>query len=809
MIQDLRFGLRMLRLSPGFACVAILCLTVGIGSTTAVFSWIEGVLLRPYPLVRDADRVLVLSGTFPSASKGTDVSWPDFVDMRTACTLFDAFIAEKIVGTTLSVTGDRAERVRGSVVSANYFDAFGVRPLLGRAFEPAEELGRNAHPVVVISYQLWQTRFGGDPSIVGRTQVLNGVTHTIIGVMPERFYGTFVGYRFAFWVPASMQDVFDPGGYKLEDRGARWIEGFVRLKPGVTIGRAQAEISAVASQLEVRYPATNRARGIKLLPIWRSPFNPMEVLFPTLSVTLIVAAAVLLIACANVANLLLLKSFGRRREITIRLAIGADRARLIRQMLTEGLILSVLAVAGGFLVAQVCRRVLALLFPPRGGVVMQLSADLDWRVLAMSVGICLLATFVFGLAPAVLSSDIALVDALKSESAGVIGGRGGTWVRSSLVILQVSTSFVLLVGAGLMLQSLSRLRQTSPGFSTEGVLTTSIDLVSAGYDSQRARTLEDELLSRLQAVNVKAAAFARTMPFSYRPFSSAPIGVDGFETLPDQAPIVNYDEIDAGYLGTMGIQLLAGREFTLADNETTAPVAIVNETMAARFWRGADPINRRLLVNGRALRVVGVAKASKYGTLMELPEPFFYVPTRQSVPGQALIVRTSLRPETFAKLLARELRRLDPNLAPAEVITTRELVDRTTSPQTMSVTLLSVFSGLALLLAGIGMYGVMAYAVSQSTREFGLRLALGAKASNLVRLVMSQGLTLTACGVIIGAGAAFSLTRLLGNLLYGVSPHDPWTFGAALSVMGGAAVAASAVPAFRATRSDPLLALRS
>ena len=809
MLQDLRFGVRMLRRSPGFALLAILCLTLGIGSTTAVFSWIEGVLLRPYPLVRDPDRLFVLSGTFPGAAKGTDVSWPDFADLRSACTLVDAFIAEKIVGTTLSVTGDRAERVRGGVVSANYFDAIGVRPILGRTFEPAEETGRNAHPVVVIGYQLWQTRFGSDPSVIGRTQVLNGVTHTIIGVMPERFYGTFVGYRFGFWVPASMQELFDPGGYKLEDRSARWIEGFVRLKPGVTVERAQSEVQSVARQLEARYPATNRARGIELLPLWQSPFNPMEVLFPTLRLTLVVAAGVLLIACANVSNLLLLKSFGRRREMTIRLAVGADRARLVRQLFTEGLMLALLAAAGGIAVAQVCRRVLVLLFPPRGGVVMQLSADLDWRVLVVSVCVCLVATLLFGLAPAILSSNISLVEALKSESGGVIGARGKAWVRSALVVLKVAVSFVLLFGAGLMLESLDRLRQTSPGFATDGVLTTAVDLLAAGYDTPRMRTFEDELLLRLQAIGgVQSAAFVRTMPFSYRPFSSTPIAVDGFDVPPDEAPIVQYDEIDSAYLATMGVPLLAGREFSPADNETTAPVAIVNDLMAARFWRGGDPINRRLLVKGRELRVVGVARTSHLSNLMERPEPFFYVPTRQSALGQALAVKTPLKPETFTKLLVQELRRLDPNLTPAEVVTTREVVARTTSAQIMGVTLLGVFGGVALLLASVGMYGVMAYAVSQSTREFGLRLALGATPANVMQLVMSRGLALTTSGLAVGLIGAFYLTRLLGDLLYGVSPRDPWTLGVALVVMAGAAIGASLAPAIRATRADPLLALR-
>ena len=809
MWQDLRIGIRMLRRSPGISVLSIVCLTLGIGANAAVFSWIEGILLRPYPQVAHLERLFVLSGTSRSASKGTDVSWPDFDDLRRRCTLIDAFIAEKIVGTTLSVAGDRAERATGSVVSANYFEALGVHPILGRGFEPIEETGRDAHPVVVISYQLWKDRFRGQPDIIGATQMLNGVRHTIVGVAPQDFYGTFVGYKFQFWVPASMQETFDPGGYKLEDRDARWIEGFVKLKPGVSLAQAQAEISAAARQLESSYPTTNRGLGIQLLPVWQSPFNPMEALLPTLGIALAVVTSVLLIACANVGNLLLLKSFARRREMTIRLAVGAARRRLVQQLLTEGLILSAIAAAGGLIVAYWCRNALVLLFPPRGGTVLRLPAELDWRVLAVSVGVSVLATLLFGLAPALLSSNIDLVDALKSEAGGVVGGRGKAWVRSSLVLIQVSISFVLLVGAGLVIRSLEQMRTVNPGFTTDGVLVTAIDVVSAGYDTARAKTFQDELSARLETMSgVQSAAFVRVAPFSYRGYSSAPIAVDGYEAPPDEPPIVDYDEVGPAYFATIGIPLITGREFTRSDDENSALVAVVNETMAARYWGAADPIGRRLQVKGRSMRVVGVARASKYGNLLEPAKAFFYVPLRQNGLGSGLLIRTSMRPEAVATALAREVHALDANLSPSEVISMREQIARTTSAQTMAVRLLTVFGGLAVLLAGIGLYGVMSSAVSQSTREFGLRLALGATANDLLRLVLSRGLVLSAVGVILGAGAAIQLTRLLGNLLYKVSPRDPVAFATAFVVMAIASSAACFVPAWRATRTDPLLALR-
>jgi macrolide transport system ATP-binding/permease protein len=806
--QDIRFGFRMLRVSPGFSLLAILCLTLGIGATTAVFSWIEGILLRPFPLVAHQERMMAITGTDRVTHDRDDVSFPDFLDFAKHCTLFDAFIVDRITGTTLAI-GDRADRTSMSVVSANYFDALGVHPILGRGFQPAEDYGRNAHPVTVISYQMWKERYRGDPAIIGKAQRLNGMPHTIIGVAPEGFYGTFVGWAMQLWVPASMQETFDPGGYKLEDRGARWIEGFVRLKPGVTPDQAQAEISSVAKQLETEYPATNRGRGIQLYPLWQTPFNNAGTLLPTLSIALAVVVFVLLIACANVSNLLLVRAFGRRHEMTVRLSVGAGRGRLLQQLITEGFILSTIAAAGGLLVAIWCRNLLILLLPARGGVAMFLPGDLDWRVLALSAGVGLISTLLFGLVPAIQTSKVDLASALKAESGGVVGGKRRALVRSSLVVVQVALSFVLLTGAGLLLQSLRAVQNTSPGFLTRTVLSSNVDLVAAGYDPQRIKNFDDALIDRLQAVSgVQSAAISRMTPFSYRSYSTAPIAVDGYETPPDEQPTIEFNEVGPAYFATMGIPLVAGREFTLADNETGPQVAVVNEAMAAQFWRGRNPIGSRVQVKGRWLQVVGVAKMSKYRNLTETARPFFYVPMRQSSMGMNIQIRTPLGPETLAKVLVREIHAIDANLAPGELITMQEQVDRTTAAQRIAVSMLGVFGGLALLLAAIGLYGVMSYAVSQSTRELGLRIALGATVSNLLRLVMSQGLVLTAFGVVVGATVALTMAKLIANLLYKVSPRDPLAFGLALLVMTIASIAACFLPAWRATRIDPLRALR-
>ena len=808
-LQDLRFGVRMLRRSPGFSILAILCLTLGIGANAAVFSWVEGILFRPYPLVSHQERLVAVGGTARGEARGTPLSWPDFLDLQRNCTLCETLFVSKITGTTLSI-GDRAEVTTGSIVSANYFDAIGVHPILGRGFETGEDSGRNAHPVAVISYQLWQGRFKGDPEIIGKTQRLNNVVHTIVGVAPEGFYGTFVGWAMHFWVPASMEEIFESGGYKLEDRGARWIESYVRLKPGVTRQQAQQEMSAVAKRLEADYPETNRGRGIELWPLWATPFNNAGTLLPTLEIMLAVVAFVLLIACANVGNLLLVRSFARRHEMTVRLAIGARRGRLLKQLFTEGLILSAFGALGGLLVAYWCRHALVLLFPARGGVAMHLPGEIDWRVLALSGGVCLIATLLLGLVPAVQTGKIDLAGALKSDSAGVVGGGGRAWVRSGLVVVQVSLSFILLVGAGLLMQSLQKIRNTSPGFSTRNVLDTAVNLTAAGYDAPRAQTFQDELLARVKALpGVESAAFGRMTPLSYGSFSSTPIAVDGYQPPPEEQPTVEYNEVGPDYFTTMGIPLVFGREFTRGDDEKAALVAVVNETMAARYWRDRNPIGERVQVKGRWMQVVGVAKDSKYESVRELPKPFFYVPLRQNFSrGAGLYIRTPLSPQTMTTALAREVHALDGNLALFEVITLQEQLDRSTSPQMVAVTLVGVLGGLALLLAAIGLYGVMSYAVSQSTRELGLRMALGAGASNLLRLVLSRGLTLTAGGVLLGAAVALGLTRLLGNLLYKVSPRDPLAFGSAFAVMIIAALAACFLPAWRATRTDPARALR-
>jgi macrolide transport system ATP-binding/permease protein len=435
---------------------------------------------------------------------------------------------------------------------------------------------------------------------------------------------------------------------------------------------------------------------------------------------------------------------------------------------------------------------------------------MDSRVLALSAGVCILSTLVIGLVPAIQTKNMALSATLKSEMSGVVGGHRKSWLRSGLVVVQVSLSFVLLVGAALLLQSLQKIRTTSPGFSTTGVLETAVPLTAAGYDAPRAKIFQDELIDRVAALpGVESAAYARVTPLGYSTYSSAAVEVDGYQQPSDQPPSVDYNQVSPAYFATMGIPLISGREFTRLDDEKSPLVAIVNQSMAARYWLGRDPVGQRLRVKAQWVQVIGVAADSRYESMRETPRPFFYVPLRQDfarVPS--LNIRTSQPPQTMAAAVSREVRRLDGNLALYEMITLQEQVDRSTSPQKVAVTLVGILGALALALAAVGLYAVMSHAVSQSTRELGLRSALGARTTDVFRLVLSRGLALTAVGIALGAATSLGLTRLLGYLLFKVSPRDPLAFGSAFVVLMMVSLVACALPAWRAMRLDPMFALR-
>jgi predicted permease len=547
--------------------------------------------------------------------------------------------------------------------------------------------------------------------------------------------------------------------------------------------------------------------------LWKTPFNQAGSLAPTLEISLVAVFFVLLIACANVSSLLLVRALARQHEMTVRLAIGCRRGRLLRQLLTEGLILSFLSGATGLLVAYFCRNLLVFFFPLSSVIATNLSGQMDWRVLAFSATVCLVSTLMFALVPALQTRNLDIAGALKAESGTSSGSRAKSRMRSTMVLVQLSLSFVLLVGGALLIQSLQRLRTADPGFSADNVLATSFDLVAAGYDAQRAKLFREDLLDRARAMpGVESAAWEKSRPFSYVGYLSAPIVVDGYEPASDERPRVDYNQVGPGYFATMGIPILSGREFTRSDNETTYRAAVVNQQMVAKYWHGLDPIDKRVQLNDQSLLIVGVAKDSKYSTFVEAPQPFLYVCAGQvSLVNADLVIRTGQASRILSAALLREVRSLDSGLGMGEVITMRENLNRTAlASQQIVVALLTIFAAIALSLAAVGLYGVMSYSVSQSKREIGLRMALGAGTSKLFRSVMSHGLALSAGGIMLGSIAALLLTRFIaiGSLLYRVNPLDPKAFGLASLGMIALSIAACLVPAWRASRTNPIRALR-
>ena len=808
--QDVRFGVRTLRRTPVFTVVAIVCLAVGIGSNAAVLSWTEGIVRHPFPAVRDQDRLVAVASTATGASGYDEMSWPDFMDVAKGAKEFETFFVSKITGATLT-GGDRAERLVGQLVTANFFGAVGVRPMLGRGFLPGEDVGRGGHPVTVISYRLWQDRFGGNQSIVGTTINYNGQPHTIIGVAPKEFLGTFVGYAMQFWLPASQQAVVDASGYKLDDRSARWVEGFGRLAPGVSVEAGQAQMNAAARGLESDDPNDDRGRGIRIFPLRDNPFDNAQELKPMLRVGAFVSALVLLIVCANIANLLLVRAMGRRAELTVRRAIGAGRGRLVRQLVTEGLILAAAGTALGVLLAFASRNALGLFFAPRGGANLVFGSDFNWRVVGVTVLIGAASTLVFALVPAVQMARVDLASAMRAAAPGAMGRAGAARLRSSLVLVQVSLSVVLLVGAGLVVRSLGRLLTSDPGFETAHVTTTTINLFASGYDTARAHRFEDDLLTRANTIaGVSSIAFSRSLPFSTRPYDNAPILVDGYTPAKDEQPTADYNAVTPGYFSTLGIPLIGGRDFGIADADTSLPVAIVSQTMAERYWPNTSAIGKRLKVREKWMQVVGVVGDIKYRSLTQAPSMLFYVPLPQWRPTSvSMYLRTAgANPIGLAADIVAAIHAIDPNVSPYEFVSLREQVNRSTAGQRITATILMLFGSVALFLAAVGLYGFISYMVSQRTQELGLRLALGATPPALVALVMSSGLRLTLTGIALGVAFALGTTRILGTMLFRVGPRDPMVFGGVIVLMVCASAVACLLPAWRGAHLDPMRALR-
>ncbi|MFN0121121.1 MAG: ABC transporter permease [Blastocatellia bacterium] len=804
--QDIRFAIRLLRKRPGFTMIAMLTLALGIGANTAIFSLVNTVLLRPLPVERPAELATVQT----KWDNGTDsiFSYPNYRDVRDRNQSFAGLAGYRFVPMSLSYQGTN-ERIWGYLVSGNYFDVLGVRALHGRTFQPEEDRTKNAHPVAVMSHGCWQRRFGADPAIVGRTIQLNGRAFTVIGVAPPDFVGTEVAFATELFVPLMMAGVIEPGSGWLDDRDSENMFVVGRLKPGVTRARAGQELQPVMQQLAREFPKENAGKALRVGPVGLFLPSIREGVMTFSWVLMAVVALVLLIACVNLANLLVARATERRREIAIRLAMGASRWQLIRQMLTESVLLSLLGGGVGLLLAfWINDLVTKIKLPTDIAIVFDLR--MDWRVLAYGMGLSLLTGVIFGLLPAWQASKPDLVPALKDEASA--SGFRRARLRNALVVAQMALSLLLLICAGLIVRSLQQAQAMRPGFNPENAVAMTFDIALQGYNEARGRAFHKQILERVRQLSgVKSVAITDYVPLSLS-FNNSSIYIEG-QPAPRSGdmPLAVMSRVTPGFFETMGIAL-RGRDFTEHDDRTESRFAVVNEEFARRFFPGQDAIGKRFNHSGPNdpyWQIIGVAANGKYNSLGEKQQIAVYRPQlRDYNTYTTLIARTTVSPDTMISAIRQEFRDLDAALPLSDVKTLKQHMSLPLFPARVAGMVLGSFGVLALILAASGIYGVMAYVVSQRTREIGIRMALGASAGTVLRMITTQGMKLILVGMAIGLIAAFFLTRFLSGVLYGVSATDPLTFVVIVALLLVIALLACWIPARRAARVDPLVALR-
>ena len=801
--QDLHYGLRMLAKNPGFTAVAVIALALGIGANSAIFSVVNTVLLRPLPYKNPEHLVMVWEENSKQGYPQDTPAAANYVDWRDQNHVFEAMAAITEISFNLTGVGD-PERIDGQRVSASLFPLLGVEPQLGRAFRPEEDKP-SANQVVVMSYGLWQRRFGADPGIIGKPISLNGKSFTVVGVMPSTFQ--FPTRNDQLWVPIAF-DAKEAG-----NRGAHYLEVIARIKPRTTLEQAQAEMTTIAARLEQQYPATNTSIGAVVTPLHEHVVGKIK---PALLVLLGAVAFVLLIACANVANLLLARAAVRQKEIALRLALGASRARLIRQFLTESVLLASLGGCVGLLLSLAGLNVLKGFIPPN---ISQAQAiRIDAKVLIFTLLVSLVTGLIFGIAPALQASHFNLNDTLKESGRDSGAGSRGNRIRGLLVISEVAVSFILLIGAGLLINSFAHLRNVDPGFRADNVLTMRIVLPEVRYpDRTRRAPFYDELIRRVETLpGVTSAAVVTDVPLTSSG-NSVGVSIEGrADPAPDRVPILITRMISSDYFKTMAIPLLKGRELNETDKAESRPVAVISETTARLFWPGEDPLGKQLKVgtpstnDNKWLTVVGMVKDVRQYELGIEPKPQMYLPHAQNefFEPRALVVRANVDPLSLAATVRRTVWEIDKNQPVSDISSMEQVVSESVARQRFSMLLLGVFAGLALVLAAVGIYGVMSYAVAQRTHEIGIRMALGAQRRDVLKLTVGQGLRLVSVGVLIGLAAAFILTRVMASLLFGVSPTDSTTFITISLVLISVAALASYIPALRATKVDPMFALR-
>jgi putative ABC transport system permease protein len=809
LVKDVRYGARMLLKRPGLSAIAIITLALGIGANTAIFSLVNTVLLRPLPVDKPDELVSVNSESLTGDNTIPVLSYPNYRDFRDHNDVLSGMLAYRFSPISVSNNGVNV-RMWAYMVSGNYFEVLGVNPALGRFFTLDDDQAAGADPVAVITDTCWHKRFGGSPDIIGKDVIINGRTFSIIGVAAPGFYGSEISYVPEMWFPMAMLSTIEPGpDYRNHRDSANFfVQG--RLKPGVTTSQAEAALQSIASQLARDYPHENENKTISLSPpglfgaFMRGPIVGFA------GVLMAVVGLVLLLACTNLANLLLARATERRKEIAIRLAIGASRSRLVRQLLTESILLALLGGAIGLALAFWLVDAIAALKPPMD-IPLSTSVHIDYRVLVFTGLVSALTGVVFGLIPALQTTRPDLVPALKDETS--IAGYRRSWLRSGLVVFQVSLSLLLLICAGLVLRGLQRAQRMNPGFTTQHAIEVSFDLNLQGYDDARTKTFKRQLLERVRALpSVQHAGMANYVPLSLN-ISNNNIYVEGApQELGANIPSSMTGNAAPGYMEALGVDLLEGRDFTDLDGDSRPRAAIVNESFARRFWPGESAIGKRFSfegVSGPWIDVAGVIRDGKYLSLGEDPTPFVYLNLRpENGSYLTLIVRTASDPQQMISAIRGEFQKIDPNLPVYGVKTMTEHMALPLFPARVAAILLGSFGVLALILAAIGIFGVMSYLVSQRTREIGIRMALGASTQGILRLVVGHGLKLIVLGMGIGLVAAVAGTRLMSGLLYGVSATDSLTFGAIAFLLIGVAMLACYLPARRATQVDPMIALR-
>ena len=805
--RNLQYSLRTLRKRPGFTVTVVITLALGIGANATIFTWIKAVLLEPLPGIEQPERLVEVWGATRNNS-ALSLSYLDYLDYRDRNVVFSGLAAHQVQPLNLG-RGGKPERVWGAVVSGNYFNVLGVKALIGRTFLPEEDRMPNSHPVAVIGYGLWQRDFGADPKVIGRTITLNEHDFTIIGVTPKEFGSPFAGIALDAWTPVMMKDYVALPHFSLTDRGSRWLMVMGRLKPGVTVVQAQANIAAIARQLERTYRQTNDQMGAAVYLLSQSPFSLKRSMQSALAVLMAAVAIVLLIACANIANLLLARAASRRKEIAVRLALGSTRWRMLGQMLTESFVLASCGAAVGLTLAFWTARSLPAFLPPYG---IQVSFDTrpDVVVLAFTLGLTVITTVLFGLAPALQASKPDLVAALKDNAAALGQGQRKFPLQHALVISQMALSTVALISAGLFVRSLREAYEADPGFDPHRVLLASFDPFLSGHDDNHGREFYRRLIERVRTLpGVQSVTLARRLPLTLSGIAFANVVIDGYTPAKDEDMHLNYETVGPDYFRTMRIPLVQGRDFDERDNEHARGVVIINETMARRYWTGGDALGRRIKLDKSWLQIVGIAKDVKNRTLNEALQPFLYVPFLQDYRSNMILVaRTVIEPKTMFHAVRAETAALDPKIPMFDAKTFEEHIGLSLFLQRMAATILSIFGLLALSLTAVGVYGVMAYAVSQRTRELGIRISIGASRSDVLKLILGQGLTLSVVGLIGGLVTALVVTRFSAHLLYGVSSADPVTFTVIALLLLGVAVVSGYFPARRATRIDPVVALR-